>query len=270
MQLQLNVVRSQTGPELRRCCKPWLHEEDGTMALSRIRVMIAHPTPLMCAGLKVALGAHGDFEIVSPDSPPGSMSPMDSQIGARGVVVVTDCDRALDLTLSGQVRAGRLLIVTQDESEAGIRRAMEAGIRGYLLLTSSLESVLQAIRSVHRGGTALDPIVAAKVVESFVGDSLTRREMEVLRLLMLGLGDKGIAKRLARSVGTVKTHLKALRAKLKASSRTEAIAIAQRRGLVSGVDTKYRTVWHEIVSSARSKVHGPRLPRGALAQAQDP
>lgn len=194
------------------------------MFAARIRVTIAHPTPLLCAGLEAAISTQDDFEVVTADLADPNFDPT--------TTVVTDCETGLHLTLCRYAPGNRILIVTHDQGEANIRRAMAAGIRGYLLLTASLDVVIGAIRSIHHGGTVLDPLVAAKLAESFVRASLTSREVDVLRLLMLGIGDKAIAKRLALRVDTVKAHLKAVRAKLNASTRTEAVAIAQRRGLI--------------------------------------
>jgi len=97
------------------------------------------------------------------------------------------------------------------------------------LLSSDVEEVVRAIQSLHAGGTVVNGVVAAKMVESLAARPLTPREMDVLRLLMLGLSDKAIARKLARSVGTVKTHVKAVLDKLNAARRTEAVAIARRR-----------------------------------------
>ena len=78
----------------------------------------------------------------------------------------------------------------------------------------------------------IDPVVTSKVVVSLTTRELTDRELDILGLLMLGLGDKAIAKILEIALGTVKTHMKGIRAKLDAATRTEAVVIAQRRGLV--------------------------------------
>jgi DNA-binding NarL/FixJ family response regulator len=110
---------------------------------------------------------------------------------------------------------------------------MEAGVSGYLLVTSPLDMLLRAVRTVIDGGTALDPIVATKMRDSLKGPKLTVRELEVLQLLTEGLSDKEIARRLARSTGTVKTHVKSVLTKLNTARRTEAVAVAQRRGLLS-------------------------------------
>jgi two-component system, NarL family, response regulator len=126
-----------------------------------------------------------------------------------------------------------VLILTDDDSEVSIRRAVELGVGGYLPLSSGVESVVHAVRCIHNGGTAIAPNVMAKMAMSLRSRGLTQREAEVLRLIMQGLPDKVIAHRLGRSVETARSHVKAILMKLKASSRVEAVAIARRRGLVS-------------------------------------
>ena len=155
------------------------------MAVSTIRVMIAHGTPLVCAGLEAALRAQGDFEIVSSGCERGCAMPEETYLKSVSVVVA-DCEIGVQLAVSGGSSGRRVLIITQDETEASIRGAMKVGARGYLLLTSSLDAVVGAIRSVHSGGTALDPIVATKMVDSFAGLALTRRELEVTALRRKG------------------------------------------------------------------------------------
>ena len=126
-----------------------------------------------------------------------------------------------------------MLILSDDDSEVSIRRAVELGISGYLPLSSRVESVVHAVRCIHNGGTAIAPDIMTKMAMSLRSRGLTQREVEVLRLIMQGLADKAIAHRLERSVGTARSHVKAILMKLKASSRVEAVAIARRRGLVS-------------------------------------
>ena len=113
-----------------------------------------------------------------------------------------------------------------------ICRALEIGIRGYLLHGIGLPELFEAIRAVRGGGVALSPLVAARIANRIQGKTLTARERAVLEQLMLGLSNKSIASRLNLRVGTVKTHLKAILEKLGAGSRTAAVIAAQRRGLV--------------------------------------
>jgi len=191
-----------------------------------IHVLISHANPLVAAGLEAALRARGGFQLLQPDA-----RGADPQLPDRGVMVA-DCETGMRLMASERGRKSLLLILTDDESEISIRRAVELGIRGYLPLASSVESVIQSVRTIHRGGTAIAPIVMAKMAVSLRSRPLTRCELEVLTLVMQGLPDKAIARRLERSVGTAKAHVKSILTKLDASSRAEAIAVARRRGLV--------------------------------------
>ena len=118
------------------------------------------------------------------------------------------------------------------DSEAKICRALESGARGYLLYGVGLPDLFEAIRSVHAGGVALSPLVAARITNRIQGDPLTAREKAVLEQLMLGLRDKVIARaqrpRRNRQIRNVKSILE----KLEADSRTAAVVTAQRRGLL--------------------------------------
>jgi DNA-binding NarL/FixJ family response regulator len=197
----------------------------------RIHVLIAHDNPLIAAGLEAAFGARHDFYIVGRGETDG-LSPLDA-----ATVAVTDYEggtRWLAAQRGAQCEVGaKVLILTDDDSEVSIRRAMELGISGYLPLSSGVESVVYAVRCIHHGGTAIAPNIITKMAMSLRSRGLTRREIEVLRLIMQGLRDKVIAHRLECGVETARTHVKAILMKLGASSRVEAVAIARRRGLVS-------------------------------------
>ena len=207
----------------------------------RTRVLVAHVNVLVAAGLEAALRAEPDFEVVCCDG--GRTSEMPSAACMDAVdVMITGCETGLEWVRACPGSC-RVLIVTEDESETSIRRAVERGVAGYLLLTSSRESVIRAVRRVHNGATELDPVVTAKMVASLTRPVLSPREIEVLRLVMMGLSDKAIARRLARSVGTAKSHVKAILSKLDAASRTEAVAVAHRRGLVPAVTTANGAIW---------------------------
>ena len=194
----------------------------------RIHVLITHSNPLVAAGLEAAFRAQQDFVLVERRA----TEDMASSLGSA-TVAVTDYEGGTRLLATQRGGRCRVLILTDDESEVSIRRAVELGIGGYLPLSSCLESVLQAVRCIHNGGTAIAPNVMTKMAMSLRSRPLTEREVEVLCLIMQGLPDKAIARRLERSVGTAKSHVKAILMKLDASSRVEAVAVARRRGLVS-------------------------------------
>jgi DNA-binding NarL/FixJ family response regulator len=100
------------------------------------------------------------------------------------------------------------------------------------LLGCSVRDLLDGLRSVRVGGMAMGPLVAGRVAEWMKYPALTPREADILRQMMLGLSNKRIALQLSVAVGTVKTHVKSILDKLEAASRTEAVAIAQRRGIL--------------------------------------
>ena len=196
----------------------------------KIHVLVAHANPLVSAGLEAAFATREGFELVANRA---CGAALEDTPGLSSVsVAVTDCAAGMRLMAMERGRRCRVLILTDDESEVSIRRAVELGIRGYLPLSSGLDSVVRAVRCIHNGGTAIAPIVMAKMAVSLRSPALTGREVEVLRMVMQGLPDKAIARRLQRSVGTAKSHVKAILCKLEASSRVEAVAVAWRRGLV--------------------------------------
>lgn len=124
------------------------------------------------------------------------------------------------------------MILTHNTSEAKISRALEQGVRGYVLLGGSLEDLIDGLRSIHAGGVAVGPLVVTRMADWMKQQTLTPRQEEILRQLMLGLSNKIIASKLALTIGTVKSHVKAILQKLDARSRTEAAAIARRRGIL--------------------------------------
>src|ERR1700722_20357326 len=193
----------------------------------RIHVLIAHANPLVAAGLEAAYGTQQDFHIV------GRRETDDASPVSVATVAVADFEGGTRRLAAQWGGVCRVLILSDDDSEVSIRRAMELGVGGYLPLSSGLESVVSAVRCIHSGSKAIAPNAMAKMAMSLQSCALTQREVEVLRLIMQGLPDKAIALRLERSIETAKAHGRAIRLKLKASSRAEAIAIARRRGLGS-------------------------------------
>jgi DNA-binding NarL/FixJ family response regulator len=136
--------------------------------------------------------------------------------------------------------ATRVLVLTAHEDREHVIALLEAGATGYLPKTVGLNELLDAIRATSRGESVLPPSVASVVVHHLAErpagvpeDALTPREMEVLRLLSEGLSNQQIAYDLDLSVRTVEAHLTHIYAKLGAGSRTEAVLLALRKGLLS-------------------------------------
>ena len=124
----------------------------------------------------------------------------------------------------------RVVVVSANEDRGSVIGALEAGAAGYVPKTHAPPLVAAALRVVAEGGTYVPPQALGEV--ECEAHELTGRQLDVLRLLAQGRSNKDIARRLAITEGTAKTHVKAILTKLDAMSRTEAVAIAHKRGLV--------------------------------------
>jgi DNA-binding NarL/FixJ family response regulator len=231
----------------------------------KIPVWVAHRSPLIFAGLNAVLAKQHDFEVVCADSEPGGVQL--NQWPESAGVLVTDRETGLRLLNEEGRRGWRIVIVTDDNSVASIRHAVQSGANGYLLLSSTSSMVAGAVRRAMQGEATFDPLVSAKMSDAFSRDALTARETEILQLLMRGLGNKAIANIIDRTVGTVKTHVKAILAKLQAASRTEAVAVATRRGLVTESASPRNAVLRTRHQVHLTSLHGadarsPLLARG--------
>jgi len=126
----------------------------------------------------------------------------------------------------------RIIMLTTFEGDVEIHRSLEAGARAYLLKSMPAKELVEVIRQVHAGKKRVPPEVAAHLAEHLSDEALTEREIEVLRHLAGGNRNRDIAERLFISEETVKVHVKHLMEKLGASDRTQAVAIAVRRGII--------------------------------------
>src|SRR5215213_10725258 len=126
----------------------------------------------------------------------------------------------------------RVIILTMFEGDVEIQRALKAGARGYMLKTMPPKDLVKVVRRIHAGKKHIPPEVAANLAEHFSNDDLTPRETEVLAQIAEGNRNRDIAERLFISEETVKVHIKHVMEKLGASDRTQAVAIALRRGII--------------------------------------
>lgn len=126
----------------------------------------------------------------------------------------------------------RIIMLTTFEGDVEIHRALEAGARGYMLKSMPPRDLVDVIRQVHAGKKRVPAEVAAHLAEHLSDESLTAREIDVLRHVAGGNRNRDIAERLFISEETVKVHIKHLMEKLGASDRTQAVAIAVRRGII--------------------------------------
>ena len=134
--------------------------------------------------------------------------------------------------IRGRDPNARVIVLTTYDTDDEISRALKAGAKAYVLKDIAADDLVNCIRNVLAGKTYIAPAAAAKLAETVTRVQLTPREMATLKLLADGKANKEIANELDISVRTVKTHLAHLFEKLSVTSRTEAIKIATRRGLV--------------------------------------
>ncbi len=126
----------------------------------------------------------------------------------------------------------KIIALTSYDGDQEIYRALEAGVRGYILKESVHTEIVRAIRVVQSGKRLMPPEVAERLSEHFPQVALTPREIEVLQYVAKGFGNKEIGVRLGTAAGTVKMHLQNILSKLGASDRTHAVTLAIRRGII--------------------------------------
>jgi DNA-binding NarL/FixJ family response regulator len=126
----------------------------------------------------------------------------------------------------------RFIMLTTFEGDVEIQRALAAGARGFMLKSMPPKELLDVIRHVHAGKKRIPPEVAAHLAEHMSDESLTEREIDVLARVAHGNRNRDIAEQLFISEETVKAHMKHIMEKLSANDRTQAVAIALRRGII--------------------------------------
>jgi DNA-binding NarL/FixJ family response regulator len=136
----------------------------------------------------------------------------------------------------------RVLVLTAYDDDPYVFALLQAGADGYVLKTASSDELVHAVRTVHEGQIALTPEIAGKVVRQAVSgrpteatdqiETLTDRELDVLRLAARGLTNRAIGRELSISHRTVQGHLQSIYGKLGVNSRTEAVTEALRRGWI--------------------------------------
>ncbi len=136
------------------------------------------------------------------------------------------------IAIRSQFPDARITMLTTFEGDVEVQRALEAGARGYLLKSTPPAELAQAIRQIHAGKKRVPPDIAARLAEHLGSEKLTDREVQVLERVAGGNRNKDIAVQLFISEETVKVHVKHIMEKLGASDRTQAIAIAVRRGII--------------------------------------
>src|SRR6201997_5894578 len=136
------------------------------------------------------------------------------------------------IAIRAEYAAARVIMLTTFEGDAEIQRALEAGAQGYMLKSMPRKQLVDMIRKVHAGKKQIPPEVAVQLIEHIGDETLSKREVEVLQKVAGGNRNSDIAALLFISEETVKGHIKHIMEKLGAGDRTEAVAIAIRRGII--------------------------------------
>jgi DNA-binding NarL/FixJ family response regulator len=126
----------------------------------------------------------------------------------------------------------RIIVLTTYPGDVEVHRALKAGARGYLLKGQVNKDLAEVIRAVHSGQKRIPPEIAVELAEHTSDGDLSSREIEVLRLIAAGNGNKAIAVKLLISEETVKSHVTNILAKLHANDRTHAVTTALKRGVI--------------------------------------
>lgn len=126
----------------------------------------------------------------------------------------------------------KIIALTSYDGDQDIYRALEAGVRGYLLKEMVHTEVIRAIRTVHSGKRFIPLEVTQQLHGFFPEVALTPREIEVLSLVARGLGNREVGDKLGTAPGTVKAHMQSILSKLDAKDRTHAVTLALRRGII--------------------------------------
>jgi DNA-binding NarL/FixJ family response regulator len=202
----------------------------------KIRVLSVDDHPLLREGIAALVNAQSDMILVAQAT--NGREGLDQFRTHQPDVTLLDL-RLPDMggvdaltALRAEFPEARVVMFTTFEGDVEMRRALKAGARGYLLKSMPPAEILAAIRQVHAGGKRIPAEVAAHLADHLGDEDLTPREVEVLRLVAAGNRNKEVADRLFIAEETVKVHVKHVMEKLGAGDRTEAVAIAVRRGII--------------------------------------
>ena len=201
-----------------------------------IRVFSVDDHPLLREGIIALVNNQPDMVIVGEASTGGEAVQLFKQLQPD----VTLLDLRLPdmsgidvlIALRSEFPEARIIMLTTFEGDVEIQRALQAGARGYLLKNMPPSELLDVIRQVHAGKKRIPPAIASQLAEHMSSETLTEREVEVLREVAGGNKNRDIANKLFISEETVKVHVKHIMEKLGASDRTQAVTIGVRRGII--------------------------------------
>ena len=203
---------------------------------SPIRVFSVDDHPLLREGIAALVNNQPDMVIAGEASTGGEALQLFKELQPD----VTLMDLRLPdmsgidtlIALRSEFPEARIIMLTTFEGDVEIQRALQAGARGYLLKNMPPSELVDVIRQVHAGKKRIPPAIASQLAEHMSYETLTDREVEVLREVAGGNKNRDIANKLFISEETVKVHIKHIMEKLGASDRTQAVTIGVRRGII--------------------------------------
>jgi DNA-binding NarL/FixJ family response regulator len=207
-----------------------------TAAIVRANVLVVDDHALLRTGVANIINQESDLRVVAEAS--NGLEAVEAFVRHRPDVTLLDLRMPVmeGVEAVRQIRErdplAKVIVLTTYDTDDDISRALKAGAKAYVLKDISADALIECIHEVLAGKTYLAPSAAAKLAEGVTRVQLTPRELATLRLMADGKSNKEIASELDISERTVKTHLGHLFEKLGVTSRTEAVKIATRRGLV--------------------------------------
>ncbi|MEK6754428.1 MAG: response regulator transcription factor [Chloroflexota bacterium] len=210
----------------------------------KIRILLADDHHIVRAGVRQLLESASDLQVIAEAGDGEEAQSLIQKHKPDVAVLDIQMPKASGIEVTRWVRANLpevgVLILTAYDDDPYVMAVLQAGANGYVLKTAQADDLVQAVRDVHEGKSALDPSITRKLMSNiFKGpekkmvEPLTDRELNVLRLAAKGFTNKAIGVQLSISDRTVQGHLAHIFAKLQANSRTEAVMRAVSLGLIS-------------------------------------
>ncbi len=212
-------------------------------AEARIRVLLADDHHIVREGIRQQLETAGDLQVIAEAADGEEAKGLIEKLKPDVAVLDIQMPKASGIDVTRWVRAHLpevgVLILTAYDDDPYVMAVLQAGANGYVLKTAKADEVIQAVRDVNEGKSALDPTITRKLMSNLFQqphgtavEALTDRELDVLRLAARGFTNKAIGVQLAISDRTVQGHLAHIFAKLQAASRTEAVMRAVSMGWI--------------------------------------
>jgi DNA-binding NarL/FixJ family response regulator len=204
--------------------------------LNPIRILLADDHPMLRQGIQVLGADERDMQFVAEAS--NGREAIEQFRKHRPDIALMDLEmpevNGLDamIAIRNEFPDARIIILTTYAGDVRISRALKAGARGYLLKSLLRKELFDTIRAVHAGQKRIPADLATQVADHVADDTLTLREIEVLKAIAAGNANKLIADKLSITEETVKGHVKNILSKLGANDRTHAVTIGLKRGII--------------------------------------